>query len=237
MGGLFVLGTDTEVGKTVLAASICARLGRENTRVAAFKPVVTGLSEPPQEFSHDHRLLSSVATCGQTPEQVAPYRFTHAVSPHYAAELEERPIDVSLLLESARAQAAAADVLVCEGVGGLMVPLADTYTVCDFACDLGFPVLIAAKPTLGTINHTLLSVSCAHAMGLDVAAVVLGRWRSRPQGIELSNKETIAALAHVPVYTLPEISPTQLHTAADHLPLRQWLATSSSKMPGGSRAE
>jgi dethiobiotin synthetase len=225
MGGLVVLGTDTGVGKTVLAAAICARLALDNTKVAAFKPVVTGLCEPPSEFGHDHELLAGVATCGQTPEQVAPYRFQNAVSPHYAAELEAQAIDESTLLESIRTQATGADVVICEGVGGLMVPLSYTYTIADFARDLGFPVVIAARPGLGTINHTLLSVSYAQTIGLYVAAVVLGPWRSNPHGIELSNKETIQALARVPVHTLCETSPSQLHAAASHLPLGQWLAS------------
>ena len=81
MRGIFVTGTDTEAGKSVVAASVCAALGARGYRVAAFKPVVTGLDEEPGEFGRDHELLASVATAGQSPEDVAPYRFGPPLSP------------------------------------------------------------------------------------------------------------------------------------------------------------
>src|SRR3954469_24807561 len=87
MRGIFVTATDTGVGKTVLAASICAALAERGERVAAFKPVVTGLDEPAGEWPRDHELLAAVASAGQPPQQVAPARFGPAVSPHLAAEL------------------------------------------------------------------------------------------------------------------------------------------------------
>ena len=92
MRGLFVTGTDTEVGKSVLAAAVCAALVERGERVAAFKPVVTGVDESPQPpWPRDHELLAQVANAGQTPEDVAPYRFGPPVSPHYAAELAGTP--------------------------------------------------------------------------------------------------------------------------------------------------
>ncbi len=98
-----------------------------------------------------------------------------------------------------------ADALVCEGVGGLLVPLAPRYLVRDLAAELGLPLAIAASPGLGTINHTLLTVEAARRAGLDVAAVVLTPWPARPSPIEESNRETIAALGAVEVETLPRL--------------------------------
>ncbi len=106
---------------------------------------------------------------GWTPEQVAPLRFGPAVSPHLAASLVNEPIDAVAMVERARATASAGETLIVEGVGGLLVPLTDDFTVRDLAVELALPLLIAASPGLGTINHTLLTIEAARAAGLDVA--------------------------------------------------------------------
>jgi dethiobiotin synthetase len=111
-------------------------------------------------------------------------------------------IDPARLRAAAAAAAASADVLVCEGVGGLLVPLARGYLVRDLAADLGYPLAIAAPPGLGTINHTLLTIEAARAAGLEVAMVVLTPWPERPTRIEQSNRETIADLGDVDVRIL-----------------------------------
>ena len=166
MRGVFVTGTDTEVGKSVVAASICAALAARGERVAAFKPVVTGLDDEPGPFGYDHELLASAANAEQAPDDVAPYRFGPPVSPHLAAELAGEPIEPAHLLEVARAH----ELLVAEGVGGLLVPITTGYLVRDLAIDLGLPVVVAARTGLGTINHTLLTVEAARTAGLKVAA-------------------------------------------------------------------
>jgi len=212
--GIFVTGTDTGVGKTVVAASICAA---SSEPVAALKPVVTGLDEPPGEWPHDHVLLA--AATGQTPEQVAPYRFGPPLSPHYAAELAGETIEPARILAAARSH----ELLVCEGVGGLMVPITTGYLVRDLAVDLELPVVIAARTGLGTINHTLLTVEAARAAGLRVAGVIMTPWPTDPAPIERSNWDTIERLAGVAVHGLPSTNPDSLAAAGASLPLRDWL--------------
>ena len=215
MRGVFVTGTGTEVGKTVVAAAIARTLAAGGERVAVFKPAVTGLEEPGET---DHALLRRASGSSQSDEQIAPYRYQPPVSPHLAAELAEEEIDPDHLLAAARAAAEGADALVCEGVGGLLVPLragrvctpmgdkvAPPYLVRDLAVDLGLPLVIAASPGLGTINHTLLTLDAARAAGLAVAAVVLTPWPDEPTEIERSNRETIAVLGAVKVGTLPPL--------------------------------
>jgi dethiobiotin synthetase len=226
--GLFVTGTDTEVGKTTVAAAICAALAERGERVAAFKPAVTGLDEDPGEWGHDHELLASVANAGQSPEDVAPYRFGPPLSPHLAAEQAGVEIDTERLAAAANDAAAAADVLVVEGVGGLMVPLTPSYLIRNLAVELELPLVIAARTGLGTINHSLLTIEAAWTAELEVAGVVLTPWPKAPAPIELSNGETVERLGEVPVSALPETSPDELVAAGARLPLDVWLA-------GGSR--
>ncbi len=200
--GLFVTGTGTEVGKTVVAAAIARTLAAEGKRVAVFKPAVTGLEE---EGETDHALLRRASGSSQSDEEIAPYRYAPPASPHLAAALAGEEIDPEQLRQAARDAAENADMLVCEGVGGLLVPLSPTYLVRDLAADLGYPLVIVAAPGLGTINHTLLTIESARAAGLEVAAVVLNPWPEEPTEIEQSNRETIATLGNVPVLTLPPV--------------------------------
>jgi dethiobiotin synthetase len=219
--GLFVTGTDTGVGKSVLAAAICAGLAAEGRRVAAFKPVVTGLDDPPGDWPPDHELLASVT--GQDPAAVAPWRFGSPASPHLAAELVGTALEPSELLAAARRAGAWADALVCEGVGGLMVPITPGYLVRDLALDLRMPLVVAARPGLGTINHTLLTLEAARGAGLEPLAVVMTPWPGEPSRLEDSNRETVERLGDVPVATLPECTPGTLVEAAAALPLADWL--------------
>jgi dethiobiotin synthetase len=128
------------------------------------------------------------------------------MSPHLAAELAGEQIDPNRLRSAAQSAADGADVLVCEGVGGLLVPLSPGYLVRDFAADLGLPLVIAASPSLGTINHTLLTIEATRATGLEIASVVLTPWPEEPSAIERSNHETIATLGQVDVITLRRLT-------------------------------
>ncbi len=221
MRGVFVTGTDTGVGKTVLAAAVCAALRARGERVVAWKPVVTGTEEPGEP---DHELLARAS--GTQPSEVAPFTFEPAVSPHLAAELAGSTIEPAALVASARAAAGGAEILVIEGVGGLLVPLTLGFLVRDLAREVGLPLVVAARPGLGTINHTLLTVEAARAVGLKVVGVVLTRWPDAPSTMERSNHDTIERLAGVEVSTLPRLTradPELLAAAGAGLPLDTWL--------------
>jgi dethiobiotin synthetase len=202
LNGVFVTGTGTEVGKTVVAAVIARGLAAEGRKVAVFKPALTGLDEPGEP---DHALLRRASGSAQSDEEIAPYRYGPPASPHLAAARAGEEIDPARLLSAARTAATAADALVCEGVGGLLVPLSRDYLVRDLAAALALPLVIAAAPGLGTINHTLLTLEAARAAGLTVKAVVLTPWPEKPDEIERSNREAIGALGSVRVTTLPPL--------------------------------
>lgn len=200
--GIFVTGTGTEVGKTVVAAALARTLAAEEQRVAVFKPAVTGLEE---ERETDHALLRRASGSSQSDEELAPYRYRPPASPHLAAAMAGEEIDPERLRRAASHAAQNADAIICEGVGGLLVPLSPTYLVRDLAADLGYPLVVVASPGLGTINHTLLTIESARAADLEVAAVVLNPWPEQSTEIARSNRETIAALADLPVHTLPPL--------------------------------
>jgi dethiobiotin synthetase len=217
MGGLFVTGTGTEVGKTVVASVVAYAARAAGDRVAVFKPAVSGLDDHPLRPEvwesaaelPDHALLRLAAGSKQGDEQVSPYRYGPAVSPHLAADLAGERIDPDRLRGAAFAATEDADLLVSEGVGGFLVPLATDYLIRDLAQDLALPVVVVASPGLGTINHTLLTIQAVREAGLEVSAVVLTPWPAEPSAMEASNLETIARIGSVPVETLPRLDLTR----------------------------
>ena len=224
MPGLFITGTDTGVGKTVVAAAIVAALRARGEPVRAFKPVITGLDDPPGSWPYDHELLARAA--GSSPEEVALVGYGPAVSPHLAAELADRPVDPARLVQEILAAEDGGALVIVEGAGGLLVPLSDDHDMRSLARDLGLAVVIAARPALGTINHTLLTLEAARAGGLHVAGVVITPWSDHPSVMELSNRGTIASRGKIEVSVLPEIAgpePELLAAAGTGLPLSDWL--------------
>jgi dethiobiotin synthetase len=213
MRGVFVTGTGTEVGKTVVAAVIARTANVAGARVAAFKPAVSGLDDYPLrpevwDFAPklpDHVLLRLASGSSQGDDEISPYRYGPAVSPHLAGELAGEPIDPDRLRGAALAATERSDLLVCEGVGGFLVPLTRDYLVRDLARDLGMPVAIVATSGLGTINHTLLTIEAVRDAGLEVAMVVLNEWPAEPSELERSNLHTISRLGAVEVETLPRL--------------------------------
>ena len=183
MRGEFITGTGTEVGKTVVAAAIARTARTAGARVAVFKPAVSGLDKYPLRPETwecaaelpDHVLLRLAAGSSQADDEIAPYRYGPPVSPHLGAELASEPIDPDRLRGAALEATEGADLLICEGVGGFLVPLTTDYLVRDLARDLGMPVTIVASPGLGTINHTLLTIEAVRDAGLQV-----GQGRAQP---------------------------------------------------------
>jgi dethiobiotin synthetase len=234
MRGLFVTGTDTDVGKTVLSAALLAAMVAAGESVAAYKPAVTGLNEPSADgaaaspWPPDHELLGAAA--GIAPEHVTPRRFGPAVSPQLAAELTGEPLDrhelISVAAERATEAASEERTLIVEGAGGLLSPLADELTVCDLAVSLRLPLLIAARPGLGTVNHTLLTLQAARAASLNVRAVVLTPWPEQASRLERYNLQAITRFGFVEVDTLGRAEspqPAELARIGEALPWRRWL--------------
>jgi len=172
MKGFFVTGTGTGVGKSVVSVSIIGALRSMGLDVCGMKPVESGC----EDGAADGELLRLASGAEEPMELITPYAFRAPLAPLSAARLESRVVDRGAILRSARQLASRHEVLVVEGVGGFLVPLGeDGYLVRDMARDLGMPVIVAATPFLGTVNHTLLTVEAVRGAGLDLAGVVFSR--------------------------------------------------------------
>jgi dethiobiotin synthetase len=238
MHGCFVSGTDTGVGKTVVSAAIVAALRASGSDAVGLKPIVTGTDDPPPgPWPADHELLATVS--GLSVGQVNFTAYGPPVSPHLAAELSGRAVDPAALVTAIQRAGAGHETVVVEGVGGLLVPLIGDYGVRELARELGLPVVLVARPGLGTINHTLLTLEAARGCGLAVAGVVLNPWPADPDPLQRSNRDTIAALGEVAVTTFPLLSGPDadaLAFAGATLPLSAWLgAARRGEEPGGGR--
>jgi dethiobiotin synthetase len=169
--GLFVTGTDTGVGKTVVTAGIVAALRARGHDVGVAKPLQSGaLADDP---SGDAMLLRQWTRVPETAAEIAPYSFAAALAPSVAAELEERTVTLSDALAAVQAIAEQHDAVVVEGAGGLIVPLGPGWTVADLAVALALPVLVVARASLGTVNHSALTVQALRSLGLYPVGVVL----------------------------------------------------------------
>lgn len=174
--GLFITGTDTGVGKTRIAAAIVRLLREQGVNVGAYKPAASG-SEPGPDGPVWRDIEELCAALGGTfpADAVCPQRFRAALAAPIAAHEEGAVVDGGLLRQGAGWWRERVDFLVVEGAGGLLSPLTDTQTVADLALDLGFPLVVVARASLGTINHTLLTLDAAKTRRLPVAGVILNQ--------------------------------------------------------------
>lgn len=235
MNGLFITGTGTGIGKTALGALLLAELRRRGINAAPMKPVQTGcckatgtmdqalgtknqapgtgassrlpapsplLSAPDLDYSLS---MASMKVNPETYETMSPYRFEPACSPHLAAEMAGTEIEIAQMVIAARTLASEYEFVVAEGAGGVLVPLNRRETMLDLMQALKFPILLAASPGLGTINHTLLTLRALRSDGLKVAGVVfVANQPGDPGFIEEDNAATIEQFGKVPVLgTIP----------------------------------
>lgn len=179
--GLFVTGTDTGVGKTLIAGGIARVLRESGVSVEVFKPVASGCRRTREGLvSSDAEFLAACADSRRTLAEITPVRYAAPLSPNVAAQREHRPVDLKAIFEQYRRLADAADVVVVEGVGGLLCPLSDDFWVIHLARMMQLPLVVVARAGLGTINHTLLTIQVARSAGLEVAGVVVNRYRVEP---------------------------------------------------------
>lgn len=212
--GVFVTGTDTEIGKTVIAAALAAVLRERDHRVGVMKPVVSGCRRFDGVLLGDDTACL-MATAGVTDDigLVSPFRYAPPVAPTVAAAEAGEPISLDRIMAAYKSLCDTSDVMVVEGVGGILVPITDRATVADLAKSVGLPLVVVARASLGTINHTLLTVRAAATAGLDVAAVILNRFNPDPDDLVINNNPSeIAKWVDAPVLTFGEADGVELET-------------------------
>ncbi len=228
MAGVFVTGTDTGVGKTFLTAALAAGSLQQGRTVCVRKPLLSGLDEPTGDGPpHDHLLLGLASGC--EPNAIAPLRFGPAVSPHLAAALAGVEVDQHKMVADLKRDQSAADRLIVEGAGGWRVPISGAFGFRELAVELGLPVVIAARPGLGTINHCLLTIESVRSAGLHVSGVVFGPWPDQPNQMQADNIATVQRLGEVTTTTLPFINHlniAEFDHAGANLPLDEIFAKS-----------
>jgi dethiobiotin synthetase len=220
MTALFVTATGTDIGKTFVTAGLIRAFRRAGRAIDAAKPVISGFSMETLADSDTGALLTAMSRdlTAQEAERISPWRFTAPLSPDMAAEAEGKTIDFDAVLQDSRARMAAKpEVLLIEGVGGVMVPLDDRHTVLDWMEALTLPVLLVAGSYLGTISHTLSAVDVLTRRGLKIAALVV----SETTGSTVSMDATITTLrrfvaANVEILALPRLT-RQDHPVFDRL--------------------
>jgi dethiobiotin synthetase len=168
--GVFVSGTDTGVGKTVISCALIRALLARGRDVGVMKPIETGVGP---EGPLDAIALREASGASQSVEEVCPQRFALPAAPSVAAKAEGRAVDLALIHQGFDRIAAQCEFVLVEGAGGLLVPIGDHYAMLDLAIELGLPLLVAARARLGTINHTLLTLEVAATRGACVAGVVI----------------------------------------------------------------
>ncbi len=181
--GFFVTGTDTGVGKTVIAAAIANWFLRRRFRVGVCKIAATGCPHRREGLvSEDAEYL---AHCADTPfplDIICPQRYAEPLAPAVAAQRADQPLDWAAIQRSLRMICAGSDVIIIEGVGGVMTPMDDSHTILDVAQWLKLPAVVIARPGLGTINHTLLTIAALESSGVSVAGVVINRYPAETPG-------------------------------------------------------
>lgn len=191
--GLFITGTDTGVGKTLVAAALSLFLREKGIDVGVMKPAETGI-EDPAELGPDAELLRWASGSMDDPEEICPYRFKAPLAPAVAASKEQVRINYSDLLDQAKSLIDRHQFTIIEGAGGLMVPLAGGLLMADLARELKLPLLVVTRPNLGTINHTMLTLFTAQAMELPVAGYMINRMPAEQGLAEETAPHSLASL-------------------------------------------
>ncbi|MDS0276612.1 dethiobiotin synthase [Halomicroarcula sp. S1AR25-4] len=213
-GGLFVVGTGTGVGKTVVTAGLTGWLRDRGVDAVAVKPCQTGY--PPDD---DAAFVAEA--CGNETASICLRRLAPALAPEVAADVAEADLSYDEILSGVRTAVNAHEVGVVEGIGGLRVPLADGAEVLDLVAALGLPAVVVARSGLGTLNHTGLTVDALRAHGVSVHGVVLNEYEGATVA-ERTNPDVLEGMTDAPVWTLPPLDLREPSEAVsgvrEHLP-------------------
>ena len=202
--GLFITGTDTGVGKTLIAGAIAKILTDKGLKVGVFKPIATGCNRRWEGLvSGDTEFLSYCANSDLHLSTITPLGYTAPAAPIVSAAREKRPIDFSQIAAAYKDICQNCDIVIVEGIGGARVPLTIEFDLLDLAIEFDLPVVIVARPNLGTINHTLMTIDCVRAAELKIAGVVINGYNATEATVaENTAPEIIAQCSGVDILSI-----------------------------------
>ncbi|MDO9463831.1 MAG: dethiobiotin synthase [bacterium] len=198
--GVFITGTDTEVGKTVIAGGLARLLRNMRINVGVMKPVETGGKYKKGKLvGKDTEYLIRMSKIQDTYSHINPYILQHPLAPYVAAKLEGKKIYKKKILTSFRNLTDKYDFLIVEGCGGFLVPITSNYMISDLARDMKLPIIVVARAGLGSINHTLLTLNYARRAHINVIGIIINKASRNIQMSEETNPQVIRAFGRVPI--------------------------------------
>lgn len=202
--GFFITGTDTGVGKTLIAGAIARILSQRGTKVGVFKPIATGCRRQREGLiSSDAEFLAYCANCDYPLSVINPVTYVTPAAPIVSADREGRAIDFEQIASAYRYICQICDIVLVEGIGGIRVPITTDFDVLDLAAEFRLPVVIVARPGLGTINHTLLTIDSARSAGLQVAGIIINGYNTPDAGVaEETAPHTIAECGNTEILSI-----------------------------------
>jgi len=224
--GIFIAGTDTNVGKTVVTAALGLALQQTGAKVGVMKPVETGSA--PDKTNSDVYRLRNLFTSYKNVDVRNVYSLPQPVAPLEAARTAQQGIDVDAILHACRTFAVHHDYMLVEGAGGILVPLTETHDVCDLIRLLGLPCLIVGRTCLGSINHTRLTLRGLQEAGVPVFGVLLNHTDTTPEEQQASTVKLIRELSDATVLDPLPFQPHMdsqwedgIRTLANHSTIRE----------------
>jgi dethiobiotin synthetase len=197
MNGFFVTGTDTDVGKTIISGGLAAVLKEKKIDVGVFKPLLSGISR--EDPASDTSLLKQLSQTSLSYEEITPFEFKEPLAPYVAGKLEGKIVEIQEVLRHWEKIKRKHEFFIIEGAGGISVPLGEHFLVSDLIKAIQLPIVIVARPNLGTVNHIFLTVHYAKSLGLTVAGIVINGISDHPDLAEKTNPKLIEELCGVPI--------------------------------------
>ena len=219
MNGIFITGTDTNVGKTYIATLLARQLAQQNINVIPRKPVESGCIRDGNELiPADAMALKNAAGYSGSLAQVCPYRFEPPIAPHRAAHLAKQALSTANIVQTCtQGVNAEKDFLLVEGAGGFYSPLCEDGLNADLAQALNLPVILVAEDKIGCINHVLLNVQAIKTREINILAVILNQTEKPQDNPFMNNQEDLKNLLSCPIITHPYNSETLSSEVMDNL--------------------
>jgi dethiobiotin synthetase len=208
MHGIFITGTSTGVGKTIVAAGLAWALRKRRIDVGVMKPFATANRVFSRKYrSQDTAILATASRVNDPDGELNPFFYSIACSPLVASELKhEPPVSIERALEALQNLGKKHDFLIAEGIGGIMVPLTENESIAGFAKRTELPLLIVSTSKLGTLNHTLLTVMACREFGLNIRGIILNKMSKKPNVVEQKTVEVIERLTDMKVLAVLPVS-------------------------------